>query len=160
MPEFARATLKALRQPVESGRVSVACGNAHAVYPARVQLVAAMNPCRCGYLDDAVLACSRSPSRPCGYRDLKAGSETTVRTNADTDGALLEEVAAPDSGRPQAPDRGGRAHMRLSARGYRRVLRVARTLADLESADRDAATGVKRIHIAEALSYRRIAPGR
>ena len=65
LPEFARATLKALRQPVESGRVSVACGNAHAVYPARVQLVAAMNPCRCGYLDDAVLACSRSPSRPC-----------------------------------------------------------------------------------------------
>ena len=50
--------------------------------------------------------------------------------------------------------------MRWSARGYRRVLRVARTLADLESADRDAATGVKRIHIAEALSYRRIAPGR
>ena len=50
--------------------------------------------------------------------------------------------------------------MRLSARGYHRVLRVARTLADLESADREPATGVKRIHIAEALSYRRIAPGR
>jgi magnesium chelatase family protein len=78
----------------------------------------------------------------------------TIRTNAEADGELLERVAAPDAaGRElltQAIDR-----LRLSARGYHRVLRVARTLADLEGAD-----NVARVHVAEALSYRRIAPGR
>ena len=73
-----------------------------------------------------------------------------VRTNAQADGTLLEEVAAPDAkGRSllaQAVDR-----MRLSARGYHRVLRVARTIADLEGAET-----VTRLHIAEALSYRRM----
>src|SRR5258705_10072875 len=61
MPEFQRATLEALRQPLESGRAAVARVNAHVTYPARVQLVAAMNPCRCGHLDDAALSCGRAP---------------------------------------------------------------------------------------------------
>src|SRR3546814_3296097 len=52
LPEFQRGALEALRQPLETGRVSVARANAHVTYPARVQLVAAMNPCRCGYLDE------------------------------------------------------------------------------------------------------------
>ena len=77
-----------------------------------------------------------------------------IRTNADADGELLEKVAGPDAaGRElltQAIDR-----LKLSARGYHRVLRVARTLADLDGAD-----GVTRVHVAEALSYRRLAPGR
>src|SRR5712691_4310437 len=60
LPEFQRATLEALRQPLESARASVARANAHVTYPARVQLVAAMNPCRCGHLDDAALACGRA----------------------------------------------------------------------------------------------------
>ena len=80
-------------------------------------------------------------------------AETDVRVNAHADGDLLEAVAAPDAdGRAlltQATDK-----MRLSARGYHRVLRVARTLADM-----DGAEAVARLHIAEALSYRRIAPG-
>jgi magnesium chelatase family protein len=84
-------------------------------------------------------------------RYAKLAGERRLRTNAEADGTLLDEVAAPDpDGRRllvEATDR-----LRLSARGYHRVLRVARTLADL-----DASPGVRRLHIAEALSYRRIA---
>ena len=205
LPEFPRAVLEALRQPLETGSVVVARANAHVSYPARFQLVAAMNPCRCGHLDDPARACSRAPKcaldyqaklsgplidrfdlrvdvpavsaadlslpppaessadvaarvavareiQTARYRDLDAPAN--VRTNADVDGELLERVAAPDTdGRrllTEAVDA-----MRLSARGYHRVLRVARTLADLEGA-----AEVKRVHIAEALSYRRIALGR
>ena len=61
LPEFQRATLEALRQPMESGRAVVARANAHVTYPARVQVVAAMNPCRCGYLDDPAQGCGRAP---------------------------------------------------------------------------------------------------
>ncbi len=61
LPEFQRNVLDALRQPLETGQVSVARANAHVTYPARVQLVAAMNPCRCGYLGDNELACTRAP---------------------------------------------------------------------------------------------------
>ena len=61
LPEFARATLESLRQPLESGRAVVARVHAHVTYPARFQLVAAMNPCRCGHIDDASLACGRAP---------------------------------------------------------------------------------------------------
>ncbi len=81
-------------------------------------------------------------------------SNPPIRTNAEADGKLLEEVAAPDEdGRRLLTEAAER--MRLTARGYHRVLRVARTLADLEAGE-----GVKRIHIAEALSFRRIVPGR
>jgi magnesium chelatase family protein len=203
LPEFPRQVLESLRQPMETGRVTVARANAHVTYPARIQVVAAMNPCRCGYLGDPEQACNRVPRCAIDYQarisgplfdridlhvdvpPLSAGDltlpppaegsaeigarvaaaraiqaeryagvsdGTPIRTNAEADGELLLRVAAPDdSGRAllgQAVDR-----LKLSARGYHRVLRVARTLVDLEGGD-----GVRRHHIAEALSYRRIHP--
>jgi magnesium chelatase family protein len=201
LPEFQRGALEALRQPLESGRCSVARVNAHVTYPARVQLVAAMNPCRCGYLGDPALACTKAPrcgaeyqakisgplfdridlhvevpavnpsdlslpppaegsaqvaARVATARDVQTARYDGLapRCNAEADGELLEKIAAPDAaGRALLTEAAER--MRLSARGYHRVLRVARTLADL-----DAAAGVRRIHIAEALSYRRLVPGR
>ncbi len=203
LPEFTRQALEALRQPLESGRAVVARANAHVTYPARIQLVAAMNPCRCGHLEDPALACSKAPRCAQEYQSKISGplfdridlhvdvpavnpldlstpppSEDSatvaarvaaarliqrtrysdmkledVTCNAQVDGEALEAVASPDEdGRAlltQAAEK-----MRLSARGYHRILRVARTLADLEAVD-----GIKRLHIAEALSYRRIAPG-
>jgi magnesium chelatase family protein len=201
LPEFNRQTLEALRQPVESGRAVVARANHHVAYPSRFQLVAAMNPCRCGYLDDPGRACSRAPrcaqdyqarisgplfdridlhvdvpevrpadlslpppaegsaevaARVARARAVQAERYEThgLRTNAEADGALLEAVATPDEpGRQLLAEAADR--LRLSARGYHRVMRVARTLADL-----DNSAGVRRMHVAEAVSYRRIAPGR
>jgi magnesium chelatase family protein len=204
-PEFQRSALEALRQPLETGRATVARANAHVAYPARIQLVAAMNPCRCGYLDDPGRACSRAPRCAEEYQARISGPlfdridlhvdvpavnpadlwlpppaegsaevakrvaaaralqkerygrldlAAPIRTNAEADGTLLDEVANPDAeGRRLLMEAAER--MGLTARGYHRVLRVARTLADLDGAD-----GVKRIHVAEALSYRRIVPGR
>jgi magnesium chelatase family protein len=201
LPEFARATLEALRQPMESGRAVVARVNAHVTYPARFQLIAAMNPCRCGHLDDAALACGRAPKCAQEYQSKISGplfdridmhvdvpavspadlalpppregsKEVAARvaaarerqarrfgakgiaSNAEADGQLLDEIATPDpEGRKLLADAAER--FKLSARGYHRVLRVARTLADLAGSET-----VRRLHVAEALSYRRIAPAR
>ncbi|MCR9219384.1 MAG: YifB family Mg chelatase-like AAA ATPase [Alphaproteobacteria bacterium] len=202
LPEFQRQALESLRQPLESGRAVVARANAHVTYPARVQLVAAMNPCRCGYLDDPERACTRAPRCAMDYQarisgplfdridlhvDVPAVSaadlslpppaegsaqvaarvaaaraaqtrryaalpeDRRIRSNAEADGRLLEEIAGPDEpGRKLLSEAAER--LKLSARGYHRVLRVARTLADMEEAP-----SVRRPHIAEALSYRRIA---
>ena len=201
LPEFNRAALEALRQPLETGRVSIARAQGHVTYPARFQLVAAMNPCRCGYFAES--ACGRAPRCAESYQARLSGplldridlhidvatvpsadlalppaaedsatvarrvasararqaaryaalpAEQRIRTNAQADGELLEQIASPEAS--------GRAlllraaeHLCLSARGYHRVLRVARTLADLEGY-----SSVGRRHIAEALSYRRLGP--
>ncbi len=199
--------MEALRQPLETGRAVVARANAHVTYPADIQLVAAMNPCKCGYLDDAGLGCGRAPkcgqeyqSRISGplfdridltvevpavqasdlslpparedsaavgarvaaaravqaerYAGLNAEGERAVSVNARAEGALLDKVATPDAaGRTLLTEAASR--MQLTARSYHRVLKVARTLADLDGAD-----AVRRLHVAEALSYRRLAPGR
>jgi magnesium chelatase family protein len=195
-PEFPRAVLETLRQPIETGEVVVARANAHVRYPCRFLLVAAANPCKCGYLTDPGRACSRAPNcgedyigrisgplmdrfdlrlevPPVAYTDLDlpASGESSatiaarvaaardrqtrryaqvdhVRVNADAEGALLDQVASPDAeGRAlltRVADRFG-----LTARGYHRVLRVARTIADLA-----AAPDVRAPHVAEAVSYR------
>ena len=199
LPEFQRAVLDSLRQPLETGTVSIARANSHVTFPARVQLIAAMNPCRCGHLGDAALACARAPRCAADYQtkvsgplldridlhievgsvsaaDLTLpppaeGSEAVAkrvaaardiqsarfeglgpRTNAEADGELLDRIATPDEpGKRLLAD--AAAAMRLSARGYHRVLRVARTIADLAGVET-----IGRIHVAEALSYRRQAP--
>jgi magnesium chelatase family protein len=199
LPEFQRAVLDSLRQPLETGEVSVARANAHVTYPARVQLVAAMNPCRCGHLGDPAMACSRAPRCAADYQSKVSGplldridlhvevdpvsaadlalpppaegsaevaarvaearaiqtsrkGQTGARTNAELDGDALERFATPDEKGRKLLLQAAEA-MRLSARGYTRMLRVARTIADLAGAEQ-----VGRIHVAEALSYRRTAP--
>ena len=199
LPEFQRAVLDSLRQPLETGKVDVARANAHVTFPADVQLIAAMNPCRCGHLGDPALACSRAPRCAADYQSKISGpmldridlhvevdpvsaadlalpppaegsdqiaarvmaarqrqtarAETTgARTNAGLDGDALEEFAGPDEAGRALLMQAATA-MRLSARSYTRMLRVARTIADLAGAE-----SVGRIHVAEALSYRRQPP--
>jgi magnesium chelatase family protein len=198
LPEFQRAVLDSLRQPIESGEAVVARANAHVRYPARFQLVAAMNPCRCGYLDDPAQACGRAPKCAQEYQSRISGplfdridihvevagvsaadltlpppaessadvaarvarardiqrqryAEEGLRSNAEAEGELLDRVAAPDGAGARLLTEAAE-RMRLTARGYHRVLRVARTIADL-----GGAPGVGRAHIAEALSFRRLA---
>ncbi|MGB3279898.1 MAG: YifB family Mg chelatase-like AAA ATPase, partial [Pseudorhodobacter sp.] len=195
-PEFPRAVLETLRQPIETGEVVVARANAHIRYPCRFLLVAAANPCKCGYLADPARACARVPVcgedylgrisgplldrfdlrvevPPVAYSDLNLPSSgdssatvaarvadararqtkrfsqaADVRVNAEAEGALLEEIATPDAdGKAlliRVAERFG-----LSARGYHRVLRVARTIADL-----DHSQDVRSPHVAEAVSFR------
>lgn len=195
-PEFSRTVLETLRQPLETGEIMISRANARAKYPCRFMLVAAANPCKCGYLTDPSRACARVPNcgddylgrisgplmdrfdlrievPPVAYRDLDlpASGDTSadiairvaqardiqqtrfadfpdMHLNSDAEGEILEEIATPDTeGRDlltRVADRFG-----LSARGYHRVLRVARTIADLDGADK-----VRKPHIAEAVSYR------
>jgi magnesium chelatase family protein len=196
LPEFPRAALEALRQPMESGRTTVARAMAHVTYPARFQLIAAMNPCRCGHLGDALRECGRAPRcgedyqgrisgplldridlalqvQPIATAELAhapSGEATLVvaervalaraaqrgrlegsgaASNAEAELAFLDATADARKLAEQAADR-----LRLSARGFTRTLRVARTIADLAGAP-----SIRRQDVAEALAYRHRTPG-
>ena len=197
LPEFQPNVLDALRQPLESGQMVIARANHRIAYPSRIQLVAAMNPCKCGGSGPGE-SCKRGPrcaadyqarvsgplldridlqievpavsaadlvmpppsegsaevrARVAAARDLQGARFAGlglkgVRTNADLSGQLLEQTAMPDDA-GLALLRRAAEQLHLSARGFHRTLKVARTLADLDAQER-----VLRVHIAEALSYR------
>ena len=198
LPEFTPQVLDSLRQPLETGEVVIARANHRVTYPSRIQLIAAMNPCRCGMAGEPGYTCRRGPRCAADYQARISGplldridmqievpavsaadlvlpppaegsAEVTARvavaraaqrqrfaaagladigTNSQCGAKLLEEIAMPGTAGLSLLREAANA-MRLSARGYHRVLRIARTLADLDGADE-----VARPHIAEALSYR------
>jgi magnesium chelatase family protein len=202
-PEFDPRVLDSLRQPLETGEVAIARANHRVTYPARLMLIAAMNPCRCGRASEPGFSCHRGQPSRCtgeyqarlsgplldridlhievpavtaadlilpppaeGSREVAARvvraramqadryaalGAAAVRTNAAAQGAVLDEVTKLDTASLALIHDAADA-MRLTARGYHRVLRVARTLADL-----DGSGTVGRMHLAEALSYRVLA---
>ncbi|WP_027488670.1 YifB family Mg chelatase-like AAA ATPase [Allorhizobium undicola] len=197
-PEFMPQVLDALRQPIETGECIIARANHRVSYPAKFQLVAAMNPCRCGMAGEPGHTCARGPRCVSDYQarisgplmdridiriDVPAVSamdlikpmaaeksadvarrvararqrqidrllalgERNVSTNAACSTALIEKIAAPDAAGLQLL-RDAAEKFKFSARAYHRVLKVARTLADL-----DGAENLGRLHLAEAISYR------
>ena len=199
LPEFNRATLEILRQPMEAGKIMVARARRTATYPARFQLIAAMNPCPCGHLGNAALSCSRAPRCAEAYQnkisgplldridlhvdvdpvnpwDMNKNDDTPAETsaqirvrvvaarnrqiarqgvsNAQLDGAALD-AAAPLSHELTEFLNDAAEKMGMSARGYNRIRRIARTIADLRGAD-----NIEMADLAEALSYRPINRGK
>ncbi|CDZ43972.1 YifB family Mg chelatase-like AAA ATPase [Neorhizobium galegae] len=199
-PEFSPQALDALRQPLETGECIIARANHRVSYPASIQLVAAMNPCRCGMAGEPGHTCARGPKCMSDYQGRISGplmdridiridvpavsaadlirprpAESSadvarrvaaardrqrerfeqagyprVLTNARCSTALIEKIAEPDPGGLQLL-RDAAEKLKFSARGYHRILKVARTLADLDGKDT-----VGRIHLAEAISYRMV----
>jgi magnesium chelatase family protein len=200
LPEFSPQALDSLRQPLETGEVAISRANHRVTYPARFQLVAAMNPCRCGHAIDPGYACRRQPNERCAAqyqarlsgplidridlqievlavsaadlilppptegsanvaarvaaaRELQRARYSALglpglTTNAAAPAALIEDIARPDTAGSNLV-RDAAERMRLSARGFHRVLKLARTIADLAGSPL-----VRREHLAEALSYR------
>ena len=198
LPEFIPQVIDSLRQPLEAGEIAIARANNHVTYPARFQLIAAMNPCRCGlagqpghvcargvrcaadyqarlsgpFLDridlrlevpavsaadmmtpanaerSAVVAARVAAAREIQHKRFIGLGSTVALTNAQATASQIEAIAGADES-ALALLRDAAESTRLSARGYHRVLKVARTLADLSGGG-----AVSRIHIAEALSFR------
>lgn len=199
LPEFSRAVLESLRQPIERGTVTISRANIHVTYPARFQLVAAMNPCRCGHMTDPAQACSKAPRCGADYMqrlsgplldrfdisvdvpavshadlDLPPPAEGSaevaarvqaarlrqadrfaalgapeLRTNTEAEGVMLDRIAPLDEPCRALLKRAAEA-LALSARGYHRIKRVARTIADL-----DGTENIRKSHLSEAIGFRR-----
>lgn len=195
LPEFPPSVIESLRQPLEDREVLISRSGSYVKFPARFQLIAAMNPCKCGYLGDSFKECSKAPKCGSDYKakisgpildrfDLNvevgatgfsfdhnelAGESSAqvrarvikvrdiqteryqgygIRTNSQLEGDLLTEYAFPSDGSIDILNESANK-FRLSMRAYNKILKVARTIADM-----DDSKGVKKIHLAEALSYR------
>ena len=196
LPEFPRSALEALREPMETGRILISRAPRQAEFPARFQLVAAMNPCPCGHLGNPMRACRCTPDQVARYQgrlsgpfldridlliDVPAVPPRELQTLApgEPSAAVAARVAAararaiarqgvanaqlppPALAVHAVPDGAARAllersaeRLGWSARSFHRVLRVARTVADLDGADTLGSA-----HIAEAIQLRRGVPG-
>ncbi len=194
LPEFARHTLEVLREPLESGRVVISRAARQAEFPARFQLVAAMNPCPCGHFGDANARCRCSPDQVQRYASRISGplldridlhidvprvAAAQLRAPAATGEDSASVRARVIAARDRMLARAGKANawlthaeterdaalttrdqalldraidqLGLSARACHRVLRVARTIADLQGVER-----IERAHLMEAIGYRRL----
>lgn len=193
LPEFSRACLESLRQPLETGTITIARVQHHYTYPARFQCIAAMNPCRCGYFGDADRQCHKVPKCAEEYQQKISGpmmdrfdlvipvqalkpEELQIDRNEESSQSILQRVENARNCQHQRYntqiinayvdgemlDKAVRAdkevdallhkainHYNLSARGYHRLLRVSRTIADLESCE-----NISQNHVLEALNYR------
>jgi len=196
LPEFPRVVLDSLRQPMETGSILIARANSHISYPARFQLIGAMNPCPCGYLGDSSRACNRAPKCAVNYQmkisgpildrfdlhvelsqlslsEINAASEAeedsktiaarvkkareiqqmryqndNFTVNAHLDGEKLKTLCRLDEKSEKMLYQAAEKYQ-LSMRGYNRILRLARTIADLEEQEMISST-----HLAEAISFR------
>lgn len=199
LPEFSRTTLEILRQPMEAGKIMISRARKNSEYPARFQLIAAMNPCPCGHLGNAAMSCTRAPRCAEAYQNKISGPlldridlhvevdpvnpwemktddatprETSAQirarvvaaynrqisrqgvVNAALDGAQLDAVVKLDDELTNFLNTAAEK-MGMSARGYNRIKRIARTIADLRDAN-----NIEMTDLAEALSYRPINRGK
>jgi magnesium chelatase family protein len=197
LPEFQRVVLDSLRQPIETGDILISRAHAHITYPAKFQLIAAMNPCCCGYLSDPERACNKVPRCAVDYQGkisgplfdridiyIEVGSlsimeienatpgessavvaarvtkarelqklryhNTDITINARLDSSLIQKFVVLNDDAKKLLNKAVE-DLKLSMRGYNRILKVARTIADLEEKEI-----INKIHIAEALSYRQM----
>ena len=199
LPEFNRSTLEILRQPMEAGKIMISRAKRTATYPARFQLIAAMNPCPCGHLGNAALSCTKAPRCAEAYQNKISGplldridlhvdvdpvNPWEMKTNntepAETSATIRERVVnaylrqIQRQGKQNAlldgPElerfatlsyeltdflNNAAEKMGMSARGYNRIKRIARTIADLRGAD-----NIEMQDLTEALSYRPINRGK
>ncbi len=193
LPEFPRSVLEVLREPLESGRITISRAARQADFPARFQLIAAMNPCPCGYLGHPAGKCRCTPDQIARYRGRISGplldridiqievpslshedllrqpdgeSSAAIRSRVETarrfqiarQGKPNAELGSKEIDTHCAPDAAGEALLKqaierfhLSARAYHRILKVARSVADLAGSER-----ITTQHIAETIQYRRL----